>query len=89
MGVPEDKYEVTRLNDPYGPTLEEDFDYIIVSPETYPVALKINSIRKEKGKKPLEIVYVEYVMAEDGIPISSTRISKGEIDRHGRLKKEA
>jgi pantetheine-phosphate adenylyltransferase len=89
MGVPEERYEVTRLNDPCGPTLEEDFDYIIVSPETYPVALKINSIRDKKEKKPLEIVYVEYVMAEDGIPISSTRISKGEIDRHGRLKKEA
>lgn len=89
MGVPEEKYEVTRLNDPCGPTIEEDFDHIIVSPETYPVALKINTIREKKGKKPLEIVYVEYVMAEDGIPISSTRISKGEIDRHGRLKKEA
>jgi pantetheine-phosphate adenylyltransferase len=87
MGVPEEKYEVTRLNDPCGPTLEEDFDYIIVSPETYPVALKINSIREKKGKNPLEIVYVEYVMAEDGTPISSTRIAKGEIDRHGRLKK--
>ena len=89
MGIPDDRYEVTKLNDPYGPALEEDFDYIVVSPETYPVALKINRIRDEKGKKPLEIVNVEYVMAEDGIPISSTRISKGEIDRHGRLKKES
>jgi pantetheine-phosphate adenylyltransferase len=88
MEIPKEKYEVTRLNDPYGPTLEEDFDYIVVSPETYPVALKINCIRKEKGKKPLEILYVEYVMAEDGAPISSTRIAKGEIDRHGRLKTE-
>lgn len=88
-GVPKEKYEVTKLNDPYGPTLEEDFDYIVVSPETYPVALKINCVREEKGKKPLEIVYVDYVMAEDGVPISSTRIAKGEIDRHGRLKKEA
>ncbi len=87
MGIPNDKYEITKLNDPYGPSLEEDFDCIIVSPETYPVALKINHIREEKGKKPLKIVYVEYVMAEDGIPISSTRIAKGEINRHGRLKK--
>jgi pantetheine-phosphate adenylyltransferase len=88
-GFSDDRYEVTKLSDPYGPTLEEDFDYIIVSPETYPVALKINRLREEKGKKPLKIVNVEYVMAEDGIPISSTRIAKGEIDRHGRLKKES
>lgn len=86
MGIPDDRYEITKLNNPYGPALEEDFDYIIVSPETYPVALKMNRIREEKGKKPLKIEYVEYVMAEDGIPISSTRIAKGEIDRHGRLK---
>jgi pantetheine-phosphate adenylyltransferase len=88
MGFPQGRYEVTRLNNPCGPTLEEDFDYIVVSPETYPVALKINRIREEKGKEPLEIVYVDYVMAEDGIPISSTRIAEGEIDRHGRLKKK-
>src|SRR5690606_36625053 len=86
MGFPAERYEITKLNDPYGLTLEEDFDFIIVSPETYPVAVKINRIREEKGKKPLEIVHVEYVMAVDGIPISSTRIAKGEIDRHGRLK---
>jgi len=48
--IPQDRYEVTKLNDPYGPALEEDFDYIIVSPETYPVALKMNRIREEKGK---------------------------------------
>ncbi len=88
MGLPEDRYEVTKLDDPCGPSLEEDFDYIIVSPETYPVALKINGIREKRGKKALEIVHVEYVMAEDGIPISSTRIANGEIDRHGRLRKD-
>ena len=86
MCFPAERYEITKLNDPHGLTREEDFDFIIVSPETYPVALKINRIREEKGKKPLEIVHVEYVMAVDGIPISSTRIAKGEIDRHGRLK---
>jgi len=85
---PEDRYEVVRLNDPCGPSLEEDFDFIVVSPETFPVALKINSIREKKGRKPLKIVYVEYVMADDGMPISSTRIAKGEIDRHGRLGKK-
>jgi pantetheine-phosphate adenylyltransferase len=87
-GYPKGRYEVVRLDDPCGSTLEEDFDYIVVSPETYPAALKINRIREKKGKKPLEIVYVEYVLAEDGIPISSTRIANGEIDMHGRLRKK-
>lgn len=87
LQIPREKYEIQKLNDPYGPTIKEDFDFIIVSPETYPVALEINRLREEKGLKPLKIEYVEYVMAEDGIPISTTRIAKGEIDRHGRLKK--
>ncbi len=89
LQIPKEKYAIQKLNDPCGPTIKEDFDIIIVSPETYPVALKINHLREEQGLKPLKIEYVEYVMAEDGIPISTTRITKGEIDRHGRLKKKS
>ncbi len=76
---------IIRLDDPYGPTIHEDFDYIVVSPETHPVALKINSIRSENGLEPLKIVLVDYVLADDGLPISSTRIKKGEIDVSGRV----
>ncbi len=78
---------IVRLDDPYGPTIHEDFDYIVVSPETHPVALKINNIRKQKGLRKLKIELVDYVLAEDGLPISSTRIKKGEIDERGRLSK--
>ena len=76
---------IVRLEDPYGPTIHEDFDYIVVSPETHPVALKINSIRRENGLEPLKIVLVDYVLADDGLPISSTRIKRGEIDASGRV----
>lgn len=76
---------IFKINDPYGPTLTEDYDYLVVSPETYPTALKINELRKEKGKRPIEIYRVEYILAEDGKPISATRIVKGEIDVHGNL----
>ncbi|AKB25841.1 Phosphopantetheine adenylyltransferase, type II eukaryotic [Methanosarcina sp. MTP4] len=89
LQIPKEKYEIQKLNDPYGPTIKEDFDFIIVSPETYPVAIEINRLRVERGLKPLKIEYVEYVMAEDRTPISTTRIAKGEIDRHGRLKKKS
>lgn len=76
---------IAELNDRYGPTLNEDFNYIVISPETYPVALKINELRKERGKKPITIVKVEHLKAADGKLISSTRIKAGEIDEHGSL----
>jgi pantetheine-phosphate adenylyltransferase len=76
---------IVRLDDPYGPTIREDFDYLVVSPETHPIGLKINSIRKEKGLCQLKIVLVDYVLADDGLPISSTRIWNGEIDGHGKV----
>lgn len=76
---------ILKLDDSCGPTIHEDFDYIVVSPETHPVALKINSIREKKGLKKVKIVLVDYVLADDGLPISSTRIKNGEIDEHGRI----
>ncbi|CAG0959986.1 pantetheine-phosphate adenylyltransferase [Methanosarcinales archaeon] len=76
---------IVKLDDPYGPTIIEDFDYLVVSPETHPIGLKINRIRSEKNMKPLKIVLVDYVLAEDGLPISSTRIRNGEIDNHGKV----
>ncbi len=78
---------IVRLDDPYGPTINSDFDYLVVSPETHQVALKINRIRREKGMREIEIVLVDYVLADDGLPVSSTRIKRGEIDEHGRVLK--
>lgn len=74
---------VVKIEDPYGRTLEEDFDYIIVSPETYEMARKINEKRLELGKKLITIIVVDFVVAYDGKPISATRIKNGDIDRFG------
>jgi len=75
--------EIVKITNPYGKTLEVDFNYLVVSPETYEMALMINKKREEMGKRKITIVKVEWVMAEDGKPISSTRIKRGEIDRYG------
>jgi len=77
--------EIIMITSPFGKTLEVDFDAIVVSPETYEMALKINEKRLEIGKKEIRIVKVDWVLAEDGKPISSTRIKRGEIDRYGRI----
>jgi len=86
LDFPNKQYTLVELTDPYGTTLTDDFDYIVVSPETLPVALKINQLREQVGRSPIEIINVEYVLADDEMPISSTRIACGEIDEHGHLK---
>jgi len=79
-------FRVERLDDPYGVASEEpDFDALVVSPETKQGGEKINEIREKRGYETLEIVLVPHVMADDGEPISSTRVVKGEIDAHGSV----
>lgn len=81
-------FKIAKLNDRYGPALYEDFDYIIVSPETYRVAEDMNEIRRSEGRKELKVIKVPWVLADDFMPISSCRIRALEIDAHGkRLKK--
>jgi pantetheine-phosphate adenylyltransferase len=77
---------IEELHDRYGITLDkEDIDYIVISPETYEVALQINELRKARGKNPITIVKVAHAKAANGATISSTRIRAGEIDEHGAL----
>ena len=76
---------IVPITNKYGPTLEEDFDAIIISPETERNAIEINQKRILKGKKPLKIIKIPFVLAEDGKPISSTRINNKEIDENGNI----
>ena len=78
-------WEIEPLEDKYWSTLNSDFDALVVSEETYPVGLEINRLRKEKGRKKVDIYQITCVLAEDGRWISSTRIHRGEIDDHGRV----
>ncbi|PIV42585.1 MAG: phosphopantetheine adenylyltransferase [Candidatus Nealsonbacteria bacterium CG02_land_8_20_14_3_00_40_11] len=70
------KPKIVKIEDKFGPTLKEDFDYIVVSPETYPGAVLINLKRKKIKKKLIKIVKIEFVLDEDGKPISATKIFK-------------
>ncbi|WP_298523696.1 phosphopantetheine adenylyltransferase [uncultured Methanobrevibacter sp.] len=77
---------IVPLDDPYGTTIyDASFDAIVVSEETEPTAVKINEIRISKGMEPIDIVVVSFVLAYDGIPISSTRIRRGEINKNGEI----
>jgi pantetheine-phosphate adenylyltransferase len=76
---------IEPLDDRFGSALDADFDAIVVSEETLPVAVEINKLRKEKKRKKVDIHQISCVLAEDGRWISSTRIYRGEIDVHGHL----
>ena len=79
-------YIVVPLDDAYGTTIfDADFDAIVVSKETRPTAIKINDIRISKNMNPLDIIVVNFVLAYDGNPISSTRIRHGEINQNGKF----
>ncbi|HVP93594.1 MAG TPA: phosphopantetheine adenylyltransferase [Methanoregulaceae archaeon] len=81
-------WKIEALSDRFGTALEEDFDAIVVSEETLPVASEINRLRKERGAHKVDIHQITCVLAEDGRWISSTRIYRGEIDAHGHLISE-
>ncbi len=81
-----DRTEIIPIENRFGTTLDdEDLEAIVVSPETELVATEINLKRTQKNWSALEVELVPWVMAEDGKPIHSVRIRKGEIDRDGDL----
>ncbi|GAG57612.1 unnamed protein product [marine sediment metagenome] len=82
-----DRATIGPIEDKYGPSVKEEFDAIVVSPETVNTAKEINKKRKRLKKKPLKIVQIPFVLAEDNVPISSSRIKKREINEHGNILK--
>ena len=80
--------KITPLEDPYGPAVtSREIEAIVVSNETEVGARKINLLRMKRGLPPLEVIVIDMVPAENHVPISTTRIRRGEIDREGYLLK--
>ncbi len=81
-----ERAKIVPLDTPYGITLSTTVaDALVVSKETEPVGIDINKKRKASGLEPLELVVIDMIPAEDCVPISTTRIRRGEIDREGHL----
>ena len=68
------KAKIKKIEDKFGSTLKQDFDYIVVSPDTYKTAVLINKERRKRKKKPIKIIKIKFVLAKDGKPISATRV---------------
>lgn len=79
-------FEIIEIFDSCGTAdVDSSLDAIVVSKETEKSAEYINSIRFKNGLNLLDIIVIDWILAADGNPISSTRIRKGEIDGYGKL----
>jgi len=82
------KYSISKLEDFFGPGITNpDVKALVASPETGKRVELANQMRAASGYPPLELVVVRWVNADDGKPISTTRVRRGEIDRDGKLRK--
>jgi pantetheine-phosphate adenylyltransferase len=82
-------YSVVEISDNYGvATVDPEIDCIVVSEETLLRAEEINAIRFKKRIPKMTIVVIPIMLAQDGGPISSERISRKEIDTVGKLLKK-
>ena len=85
-----DRVEIAKIDDPYGPSIEDGrLEVIFVTPENASRGEEINGLRGERGLPPLKIVGVKFELADDGRPISATRIREGAIDSEGRALRKA
>ncbi|MFC7073020.1 phosphopantetheine adenylyltransferase [Halovenus rubra] len=79
------EYDIKKLGEPTGIATDPEFDVLVVSPETKTGGKRINEIRRQNGLDPLTLEVVDFVYADDGEKITSTRILRGVIDEHGNL----
>ena len=83
---PNSSYEVSKLENDFGPAVIEDsMKALVVSEESSDKGLRLNELRAKQNLPPVEIVVVPMVLAKDGKAISSTRIKNSEIDINGNL----
>ena len=81
-------YEITTLEDVFGPLMfSEKVDCMVASTETSYKGKQVNEIRTRMGLPTIDIVSVELKLAQDGLPISSSRIRANEIDQMGNILK--
>ena len=79
-------YEIAKLDGDFGPAVVMgSVQALVTSAETRSKGRLLNEMRTKKGLKPVKVIDVELIKAEDGSTISSTRIRAGEIDAQGRL----
>jgi cytidyltransferase-like protein len=82
---PRRSWSIVPLKDRWGGSIGPGVDLLVVSDETRRAIRPINVERRRRGLRPIRVLVLPQVPAEDGRPISSRRIRAGEIDTDGHL----
>ena len=79
--------EIEAIDSVYIPSVWEQYtiDAIVVTADSKNGAETINNRREKEGLQKLPIVAYTLILASDHLPISSSRIREGQIDREGKV----
>ncbi|MFX1513068.1 MAG: phosphopantetheine adenylyltransferase [Promethearchaeota archaeon] len=85
------RYSIVEISSPFGTAATEARLEALVIGDEKPVRQRterLNEQRRLNNLDPLEIIVVTYLKADNGLPISSTRIRLGEIEPDGQLSSQ-
>ncbi len=77
------RWEIVPLEDRFGRAVGEGIDALVVSSETRGGGRAVNAERRDRGLGPLPLLEVPLVLADDLLPVSSTRIRDGTLGPGG------
>jgi pantetheine-phosphate adenylyltransferase len=78
------RVQLRPLEDPFGGSVEEGVDVLVVSAETANGGRRVNAERRRRGLAAVPLEVVPLVLGDDLLPVSSRRIRLGAIGRDGR-----
>lgn len=79
-------FEITKLEEEFGPLMfSSKIECLVASAETRIKGERINKLRMTRGLKLIDVVSIELRLADDGLPISSSRIKNSEINPEGNV----
>jgi pantetheine-phosphate adenylyltransferase len=79
-------FEIVPLRNTIGGALRPDADLLVVSAGTVSGAQSILRLRAARGLPPMDLIVVPLERGADGIPISSSRIRRGEVTAEGKRR---
>jgi pantetheine-phosphate adenylyltransferase len=83
---PRSRWTIVPISDAFGGSTGAGVRALVVSAETVGGGRAVNAERVRLGRRPVPVLVVPLVLADDLRPVSSRRIRSGEIDPAGRRR---